>query len=184
MNILISGARSFASLELVRLLSKKHTVFAADSKTHAIAFSSRFTKGRCVFPSLREDYENAEKAIVDFIRRESIDVFIPTCEEIFYISRMKPGIETQTKCQVFCADHSKLLQLHSKWEYRSSMPESSHVALPESQVFENRAGLEIYLSGNPDYAYVSKMEFSRFASNIASNRLEGRELEKFETRTG
>ena len=95
---LITGARAPVALELARNLSKDgHTVYIADSLRFPLARCSNFVKKifRIAAPrlSLSQFKNDLQKIIKDY----NIDLLIPTCEEVFYISAIKSSLECITR---------------------------------------------------------------------------------------
>ena len=132
MNILLTGGRAPATLELARAFYKAgHTVFMAESlRGHLSQPSNAITKNFLVPPPRRQTsaFINALKTI---ITENKIELLIPTCEEAFYVAM---GRE-QFPCTVFVEPIEKLNLIHNKWtfilkavEYGLSIPETILVA--------------------------------------------------------
>ena len=132
MNILLTGGRAPATLELARAFYKAgHTVFMAESlRGHLSQPSNAITKNFLVPPPRRQTsaFINALKTI---ITENKIELLIPTCEEAFYVAM---GRE-QFPCTVFVEPIEKLNLIHNKWafilkavEYELPIPETIFVA--------------------------------------------------------
>jgi predicted ATP-grasp superfamily ATP-dependent carboligase len=114
LNILLTGGRAPATLELARAIHKAgHTVFMAESlRGHLSQPSNSITKNFYVPPPRQQTSEfiNALKTI---IIENRISLLIPTCEETFYIAEWSDELP----CAVLVETISKLNQLHNKWSF-------------------------------------------------------------------
>ena len=132
-NILITGARAPASLELARHLSKENRVFVSDSLYFSLARFSRASE-RFIFtrkPSL--DFEGFKQDLMEAVSKFEIDLVIPTCEEAFYLSKCKPELEKY--CDVFVDGIDKMQQIHSKVGFLELI--NKHYAkVPDTSVIE------------------------------------------------
>src|SRR5512140_1701805 len=88
LNVLLTGGRAPATLELARLFHRSgHRVFVAESLRGHLSAPSRAVNGNFVVPPPRQDTEGFIKALRGIIAAQHIDLLIPTCEEIFYVSK-------------------------------------------------------------------------------------------------
>lgn len=113
-SILITGARSFAALDLSRALTAAGMrVVCADSREKALSrYSgkvSRFYK--TASPAFQ--FESFVSDLQTIISEEKIDFIIPTCEEVFYIGKAKDRLQTV----VFAESFERLEILHNKWKF-------------------------------------------------------------------
>jgi hypothetical protein len=72
-----------------------------------------------------------QRDIQSIITAHSIDMVIPTCEEVFYLSAFKDALD----CQVFCDSHEMLLSLHDKsrvFDKVMALGEIPHIKLPRT----------------------------------------------------
>lgn len=114
MNILLTGGRAPATLDLARAFHRAgHTVFMAESLRGHLSQPSAAVKANFFVPAPRRDKEAFLLALKNIIVENKIDVLIPTCEEIFYVSM---GRE-QLPCRVFAESIKKLNQFHNKWSF-------------------------------------------------------------------
>jgi predicted ATP-grasp superfamily ATP-dependent carboligase len=132
MNILLTGGRAPATLELARAFHKAgHIVFMAESlRGHLSQPSNAITKNFLV-PPPRQQTSAFISALKTIITENKIELLIPTCEETFYTA-MGRG---QFPCAVFVEPIEKLNLIHNKWtftlkaiEYDLSIPETILVA--------------------------------------------------------
>jgi len=114
MNILLSGGRSPAALELARAFHKAgHTVFMAESARGHISLPSNAVTENFLVPPPRQQTSAFIHALKKIIIENKINILIPTGEEIFYIAMERDEIP----CAVFVESLTKLNQLHSKWSF-------------------------------------------------------------------
>ncbi|MBI5822501.1 MAG: carbamoylphosphate synthase large subunit [Chloroflexi bacterium] len=114
MNILLTGGRAPATLDLARAFHRAgHNVFMAESLRGHLSQPSAAVKANFVVPAPRQNKEAFLAALKKIIIENQIDLLIPTCEEIFYIS-MGRG---QLPCKVFAEPIKKLNQFHNKWNF-------------------------------------------------------------------
>jgi hypothetical protein len=114
MRILITSGRSFVALEFLRLLTE-HELFIQETQENFICKNSKNLKKYFITSSPRYNYESYKKEILEIIKNEPLELIIPTCEDIFYISRFKNEIE-ELSCKILCDKFDKLKLLHSKIE--------------------------------------------------------------------
>ncbi|HEX9058703.1 MAG TPA: hypothetical protein VF941_00825, partial [Clostridia bacterium] len=164
-NILFTGGRAPATLELVRIFHRKgFKVFIAESfKSHICRFSS------CVHKSFTLPYpnKNTEKYIgelIKIINTEHIDILIPTCEEIFYIAKWKYKIEQSCKVRVFTDDFDKLINLHNKYSFIKKA-ELYGLKVPGTRLVTSIKELDLYLR-EEYFDHVLKPVYSRFGSEV------------------
>lgn len=164
-NILFTGGRAPATLDLVRLFhKKKYNVFIAETFKHNITGSSKYVKKNIVIPSPAIETEDFIQGIIDTIIEYKIDLLIPTCEDIFYISKNLDKI--QKYCPVFTSDINILTKLHSKYKFINLL-EKINIDHPETKLFTDIESLEQEI--NLMEQFVLKPEYSRFASSVIIN---------------
>lgn len=159
MNILITGARAPATMDMMRtLINQGYSVYSAESMHYPIG---RFVKGlsnHFIVPKPNNDLHAYLKAIEKIIINYKIDLLIPTCEEIFHISQGHKEFSMHTR--VFCAPFTVLNQLHDKYAFNQLIL-SYGLNAPESWLIHSAADKE-QLPKNE--ALVLKPIFSRFGS--------------------
>ncbi|HTK09811.1 MAG TPA: hypothetical protein VL485_21745 [Ktedonobacteraceae bacterium] len=159
----MTGGRAFVTLELARQFSRQgHRVIVAESvPVHLCRYS------RCVRKHYRVPRPNAEPeayidALIDIIRREQIDLLIPTCEEIFFIAQGRERL--QAHCHVFVASFAQMQRLHSKWDFIQCASQH-HLTVPDTHYLASQNDLRSFLAHN-QRPFVLKPVFSRFATNV------------------
>ncbi|MDR2635865.1 MAG: ATP-grasp domain-containing protein [Campylobacteraceae bacterium] len=142
-------------LQSARILnSYGHTVYAADSTyVNLCLFCNKVSKFFKLPPAKEANYK---EVLIDIIKKEKIDLLIPTCEEIFYISAFLDGLKQY--CEVFCDEQSKLLKLHDKWSFYQYL-ESKDLKTPKTYLASQMPGIL-------DKKYIIKPRFSRFAAKV------------------
>ncbi len=114
MNILLTGGRAPAALELARAFHKEgHAVFMAESLRGHLSQSSNAIKANFIVPAPRQEKDAFLVALKKIILENKIDLLIPTCEEVFYVAM---GRE-QLPCAVFVEPIKKLNTIHNKWKF-------------------------------------------------------------------
>lgn len=94
------------------------------------------------------------------IRAHAIDLVVPTCEEVFYLSRYRDALPEQVR--VLADDFDKLRLLHSKWHFLQ-MARDCGVDVPASCRVASIAEAGDWAAGAP---LVLKPEFSRFGIHV------------------
>lgn len=161
-NILILGARAPASLELARQFKNAgHNVYLADSLNYPLGFFSRNKNKYLLLPKPRYELDEFGEKINEYIKKYNINLIIPTCEEAFYLSKIKNKIDK--KCEIFVSDFDLMVNLHNK-EIFNKLEVNSKVRYPKSIIVNNEEELknEVNNMGN----YVLKRCYSRFASMV------------------
>ena len=158
--ILVTGARAPAALDLIGKLSDSGMdVYAADSVYHPL---SRASNKVIQYFAISTPAKNVCSFIDDLekiIKKHKIDMLIPTCEEVFFISKYKERLEKH--CVVFCDTFEKLSTLHNKYDFLEAATDCE-AYLPKTERFYNQSELAILKDTSQK---VFKPVFSRFASH-------------------
>lgn len=158
--ILILGARAPAALEWARSLIKAgKIVFAADSVRLPVTRGVRGLSGYFHLPKPRDDVKKWGRAISDIVESRGIDVVIPTCEEVFYLSHQTPRFGSS--CKLFTMPFETLRTLHDKGAF-AEMTRSLPVQAPETHRIIDSDGLKRFSNNSSNWVF--KPVFSRFAS--------------------
>lgn len=163
-NILITGSRAPATLFLIRKLFKAgHKIFIAESCKYYLGKYSSFVAKKYKITAPNTDFEQFIKDIVEIIQKENIDLLIPTCEEIFHVSKGKEILEKY--CKVFCDNNDKLIELHNKWSFYNKIKNSDYaIKLPQSWYVETLEDIKKVIEDHKKY--ILKPIYSRFATKI------------------
>lgn len=165
LTVLITGGRAPAALELARLWSAAgHRVITADSIPRTLCGASRRVAGNYVLPEVNDGPQQYIEALADVIQRERVHMLIPTCEEVFAVSRFRERL--LPLCQVLVDEASKLSLLHNKWEFIDTAKRLGF-RVPETRLLTSAGEVQAFLEeGDPLRRYVLKPVFSRFASKV------------------
>lgn len=163
--ILLTGGRAPATLELARLLrAAGHTVFAAESAPYHLCRVSRAVERSFAVPAPAADRTGFIDALHLIVETCRIDAIIPTCEEIFHLSR---GIRRfDGVCRVLAAPLDELDELHHKGKF-IRLAERAGLPVPPTETVQSPDGW-LPLLARDAYAdgLVLKPAYSRFASRI------------------
>ncbi|KTC79510.1 ATP-grasp domain-containing protein [Legionella cherrii] len=122
MNILVTGGRAPATMDIMRsLMNQGYQVYSAESLLFPLARCVKGIKKHFVIPKPNQDLTAFIKAIKEIVIQYKIDLLIPTCEEIFYISQGYEELSQHTK--VFCEPFERLNQLHHKYTFNQLVRE-------------------------------------------------------------
>ena len=158
MNILLTGGRAPASLELARAFHKAgHSVFMAESLRGHLSQPSNAIKANFMVPAPRQEKEAFLAALKKIIIENKIDLLIPTCEEVFTVAM---GRE-QLPCTVFVEPIKKLNTIHNKWAFIINAVEQE-LSVPETMLINTMDDmLHAYAQWKE---LVLKPVYSRFAA--------------------
>jgi hypothetical protein len=94
------------------------------------------------------------------IDRHAIDLVVPTCEEVFFLSRYRQALPSS--CRIAVDDFDKLRALHSKWEFQALARECGGNP-PLTATVSTIAEAREFAGSTP---LVLKPEFSRFGVHV------------------
>lgn len=160
MRVLILGARAPACLEWARAFNEAGwTVSVGDSLGQPLSRFSRSVHHFVRLPEPRLDPAGWIEALASVIKAERIDVLLPTCEEVFYLShglaRLGP------LCRVLTSDFALLHRLHHKGQF-ADMIQGWTLSTPETRLLTDYPSV-LALSAETE-EWVFKPAYSRFAS--------------------
>lgn len=158
-SVLILGARAPIALELVRSFSKKGCkVYLADSLRLTLARWSKYVEKYYLLSSPRFETDKFIAELLQIIENENITHLIPTCEEVFYVSKFK----NKFSCKVWASEIDIMQQLHNKLDFtqftRPFLKTPTTLLLSEFNDWDNSKN------------YVFKPIYSRFASKVMINQ--------------
>ena len=163
-NILLTGGRAPVTLHLARLFEKAgNTVFVAESMKYHLCLYSNAIKKNFMVPSPRFNKDKYIQALIDIIQKEKIDLLIPTCEEVFYISEKID--ELSDYCKVFTDKSDKLKNLHNKHQFITGI-ENCKIKAPETLLINSQEELNRQLTFTEFQKAVIKPVYSRFSAKI------------------
>jgi glutathione synthase/RimK-type ligase-like ATP-grasp enzyme len=157
--VLLTGARAPVTLELIRLFALAgHHVFVAESARVYLGQASRFVTDFYSVPKPRLEPVRFIQKLEHIVELERIDLVIPTCEEVFWISGMIAGSGLREK--FFVTDSNILLELHDKSRF-ADLARELGFQFPETRTLKSRSDLEQL----PRHKrWILKPAFSRFAA--------------------
>lgn len=158
--VLITGARAPVALELARHFHHAGwMVYLADSVKAPLAKPSRSVSQTFYLSPPRTQLNDFIAQLVQIIQQQRIDLLVPTCEEIFFISR---HFETLTRvCRVFCDPFEKLSLFHNKHLFVTELAKECGIFLPSTTRINTEAELVPFQNVSQDYVF--KPVYSRFA---------------------
>lgn len=161
--ILITGGRAPAALDLARQLAEQGCeVYAADSMASPLIRFSNCIKRYDLLPAPRVDEAAFGKALAAIVKKYGIELLIPTCEEIYYIAKLRGKLGD---CLVFTDEAEKLAALHSKWTFIETVREAG-LAAPETKQLRSYAELQQLHDPASKQVWVLKPVYSRFATKV------------------
>ncbi|RNB88631.1 ATP-grasp domain-containing protein [Brevibacillus nitrificans] len=161
--VLLTGGRAPATLELARLFYQEgYRVIVAESARHHLCQVSRAVSRSYLVPPPRQQSEEYIQALQRIMEQEKVDMLLPTCEEIFYVSRGLNGL--LEKGQVLTEGLEILRPLHDKWSFQQ-LAKQAGAAVPPTRKVETEEQLREALKESCRQV-VLKPVFSRFASRI------------------
>jgi len=115
--IIVTGARAPSALHLARVFHcAGHRVILADTFRYPMSRATRMKDSYVRLPSPRQGFSGYAAAVADLVARESPDLIVPTCEEVFYLAavRDRRGIDMP----LFAPDFDELIAFHfTRYEF-------------------------------------------------------------------
>ncbi|MFZ5881678.1 MAG: carbamoylphosphate synthase large subunit [Chloroflexota bacterium] len=155
-NLLLTGGRSPACLELARLFQRAgHTVYMAESLRGHLSAPSRAIAQNFLVPPPRQQPAAYLSALAEIVQRQRIDLVIPANEETFHVARGRGRLP------VFTESLPTLRSLHNKWDF-IRLAASLGLSVPETALLQTQDDLlGVFARWR---GLVLKPAFSRFAS--------------------
>lgn len=155
MKILITCPRAPISVEWVKIALKAgHDVILVDSLDYPIGIFYKETTYIKV-PSPRIDFDGYKNSMLQLF--DKVDLVIPNCEDIFYLSQVKDSVDVD--CKFLMPDSNKLLQLHNKFEFFDSL-NNQQIKFPKTKLITKTDEIDL------NFNSVLKPVFSRFGANV------------------
>ena len=155
-NILLTGGRSPAALELARAFHRAgHVVFMAESLRGHLSAPSRCIARNFLVPPPRQQTADFLNALVGIVQRQRIDLVLPVNEETFYVAMGR------SRLPAFVEPIHTLRRLHHKWDF-AFYAASLGLSVPESILIEDPDDLLYAFTHWREL--VLKPAYSRFAS--------------------
>lgn len=131
--IFITDGRSRASLAIIRSLGMKgFNIISGESYSINPSFFSRYVKERCIYPDPRKNPDLFLEFILQFIRKNKIDMIIPVRDDATLIlSKNKEEISQYSR--ILVADHSTLMKARDKAE-TIRIAQANHIPHPHTLI--------------------------------------------------
>ena len=160
-SVLILGGRAPAALDHARRFARSGwTVHVGDSVPCRLAGWSRSVAGTVALAPPRQAPARFAADLSRAIAAHRIDLVLPTCEEVFYLSRYRSALPAQVR--VLADDFDTLARLHSKWHFLG-LAQGCGANVPESARVRTIGEAREWAAGAP---LVLKPEYSRFGVHV------------------
>lgn len=160
-NVLILGGRAPVALDHARRFQRQGwKVHVADSIPCRLAGWSRSVEATLPLASPRYAPMAFVEDINAALRVHAIDLVVPTCEEVFYLSRYRNLLPAGVR--VLAGDFDTLRTLHSKWHFIEAA-QGCGAIVPESRRVSSMAEARAWAGTGP---VVLKPEYSRFGVHV------------------
>jgi len=160
-NVLILGGRAPVALDHARRFAHQGwTVCIADSMPCQISGASRAVAATFRIASPRHAPAQFAADLARIVRERSIDLVVPTCEEVFFVSRYRHHLPNHVR--VLAEDFDKLRAVHSKWTFLE-LAQDCGADVPISARVRTLDEARAWAGGRP---VVLKPEFSRFGVHV------------------
>ena len=159
--VMILGARAPVALDHARRFARQGwKVFVADSVPCRTSGWSKAVSASIALPPPRDAPLDFGRALAEAARRHRVDLVLPTCEEVFYVSRYR---ELLPPTVAVATDHiDKLRTLHSKLAFLE-IARGCGANVPDSAGVSSIGEARDWARGRPA---VLKPEYSRFGVHV------------------
>lgn len=159
--VLILGPRAPAALELARRFARAGwRAQVADSVSCRLSAWSGSVERAHRLPPPRSQPAGFVAALARIVEAEGIDLIVPTCEEVFFVSRYREALPRGVR--VLADDFAKLRALHSKRRFLE-LARDCGAQVPDSTVVTGIGQARAWAAGRP---LVLKPEYSRFGVHV------------------
>ena len=160
--ILLTGARAPSALHLARVFhSAGHRVILADTFRYPMSLMTRMKHAYARLPPPRSRFSDYCAAVAALVARESVDLIVPTCEEVFYLAAVRD------RCGIgiplFAPHFDLLAKVHNKADFAelatglgADPPQTVRLVTPQ----------DLSLLTMPPEQLVFKPAWSRFGSRV------------------
>jgi predicted ATP-grasp superfamily ATP-dependent carboligase len=177
--ILLTGVRTPAGLALLNnLTANGYQVYCADSCQYPIIRFSKKSSGYHIFPSPRFQSAMFKEKLIALCIEYKIDLIIPLCEEIFYISQIMDKMPQGT--EVFSERFDLLISLHNKKNILR-LAEGLAIKIPKTKLLtadtsfestQNNVIKQVYSRfGTACYKHITKIQLEKLKQNSADGWL-------------
>lgn len=156
---MLTGARAPVTLDLARSLKVAgYTVVSVDSLSPTITQFSSCIDAHYTVAKPSWDLKQFTLEIEEIIQKEKIDLLIPMCEEVLFLSK----IRSQLSCPVFTMDFALIESLHNKWSF-TQLLENYSLRVPDTWLIQTAKEMSKVPS---NMKVVFKQIYSRFSANL------------------
>jgi hypothetical protein len=160
-SVLILGGRAPVALDHARRFAHQGwRVFVADSIPCRISGASRAVQATLRIASPSHAPSRFVTDLQDIVSKHAIDLIVPTCEEVFFVSRYRDRLPASVR--VLSDDFGKLRQVHSKRQFLS-LAEGCGVHVPAATLVTSLGEAREWAGAR---GIVLKPEFSRFGVHV------------------
>ncbi len=150
------------ALELARLCKQGGvTVYSAESLPFDLLKWSTSIRKSFRLPSPRYNLADFQRALIRIIEENEIDFLLPTCEEIYWIAKIKHSLPI--RCRVLIDTFAKLESLHNKSSFLKLVKQAG-LSAPRSVIIKDQKTLTKVL--NTMRKAVLKPVYSRFSAKV------------------
>ena len=157
--VMITGARAPVALHLARLFAfAGHTVFLADSQVWPLARATRHAR-YLRLPRPNRNLRTYGEALAAIVHIHSIDLIIPTCEEVLYLAAARDllGIDLP----LWALDFARLKNVHNKYSF-AQLARFGPVTAPQTHLLSAASDLASLPAGD----WIFKPVWSRFGDRV------------------
>ena len=160
MNIVITSPRAPIVLEWIKIAQRGlHDILLTDSIRYPVArFNPHHTRF-CHIPAPRQDFDAYRHAMLKLI--DWADMVIPTCEDIFYLSKLPLTNAQRAKC--FMPNHELLFTLHHKFNFFDKLPDTEGIGKPKTALITDKSQL---IFDTTNHKTILKPVYSRFGRHV------------------
>lgn len=165
MRVLVTTSRMPFAVDQIRKLGRQgHTTFAADTFRTAPGNHSSYVEKSFVVPPPRQQPRDFVRDIARIAREHTIDVIVPTFEEVFFLSRYRDELPAHT--QLFAPGFDVLTRLHNKGTFLELVAELD-LPTPSSRIVTDRDQLRAAIGEHAEY--FARPVYSRGGLALLSN---------------
>lgn len=160
-NVLILGGRAPVALDHARRFARQGwSVTMGDSIPCRMSGWSRSVTSTVALPSARFAPRAYIEALGRTIHTHRIDLLVPTCEEVFFLSRYRSSLPGSVRIVV--GEFDTMDTLHSKWRFLEAA-QGCGAVVPESECVDTLVQAREWAGTD---AVVLKPEYSRFGVHV------------------
>ena len=157
--VLLTGSRAPVTLDTARMFKiAKVRVICIDSLSPTISQYSAYVDCHYSISKPAEDLDRFTKELNAIIQQESVDLIIPMCEEVLYLSKIQDSLG----CSVFTSAFDLIESFHNKWSF-SKLLKGFSIGAPQTFLIRTSQDME-ELPKNKKL--ILKKVYSRFSANI------------------